>query len=659
MKQPLFLEHFLNRFTYIGKLMFVVFFTMVCGVSLSLIQIFIQTKMLNNISSHQIGGTVIFERAIVESELIMGTPATSASLLKNYHDKTETALRERLGVQSDFYEAWVRNFKELELLWEKVPPQLFPWIPMSETPVVSNENRRIIHNAFHLDADFDSLSHQLMNFSTECLPTFQNHFWITWALMNLSDQTQISDQDEIRFLANKLDLLDVGRSLAERTQRLIQYRYLFEDDSIQALILQLQFLQGPLNDYLSEIQHATLREHQADLKTLNQKGFALQKSFSRTFSILHSIQSKHLQERYDNIHIWYVLGTITTMFSFLSTLLVYATRVVRKPLDQLRTAAEELARGNLSARVPITSKDEVAKLSKQFNSMAQFFELIMVDARQITNELASTTSHIFTTTKQLDHNIRTQERSIQEIAASTKNITLSVQGFAKYIQDVYKTAGMTSRFAETGQESLSEMEYIMGQMAASSNNIVEALFNLKEQSAQINEVISTIVRLADQSNLLSLNTAIHAGKKGTKGQGFSVVADKIRELADQTANATLDIEDVVEEIRASVSEAVAEVDAFTNKVAHQTAEERNVFNQLKGVINHTREQIKTINEVNDSMQDQANRTQLINESLSHLTHGAHYATYSVRQLYQEIEFLYHVTHNLQTMINGFSIGKRS
>lgn len=650
MKNPLLVEKILSRFTYVGKLLYIVFFTTSTAALLSIVQIVIQSKLLTTIQQQQMGSQILYESFILNANLLSANEKEAKSFFQNFYDRVNPILLRFVDKDKEEVHLWQKNSKSWEELWIANKEQPYPWIPMKESPLFQDENRWLVRKILQLDSNFDAQSHQLMNLLANCLPELQNNLWITLAIANLENQGMKQPGDQVAFLAHQQALRGDRDSIKERSQSLLQYNYLFKKNDTSELISQLQTLQTHLNDYVE-----ILSQTGASPAQLNEKGMALQMKLTETAHLVEKTQVTLFEETKSYILFWYVLCIAISIFSFFSTLLVYALRIVRKPLDHLKKSAEELAKGNLSERVPITSNDEVGALSKKFNNMAQFFELIMIDAREITGKLNETTSHIYKTTKQLDANIHTQERSIQEIAANTKNISLSAQNFAKYLQDVYKTASVTSRFAETGQTSLSETEMIMQQMAHSSNNIVEALVNLKEQSILINEVINTNVRLADQSNLLSLNTAIRAGKKGVKGMGFTVVAEKIRELADQTANTTLEIEEVVEEIRDAVADAVTEVDAFSGKVAHLTQEEKTVFAQLREVILHTSVQINTIDEVNLGMQEQARHTQQIHESLSSLAHGAQEATSSVRQLYQEIEFLYHVTCDLQVMINSFSV----
>src|SRR5262249_60013641 len=124
------------------------------------------------------------------------------------------------------------------------------------------------------------------------------------------------------------------------------------------------------------------------------------------------------------------------------------------------------------------------------------------------------------------------------------------------MNEVNHVSEETANLAGSGQASIGRMESTMRQIMEASSSITSKLAVLSEKTTNINSVVTTITKVADQTNLLSLNAAIEAEKAGEYGRGFAVVAREIRRLADQTAVATLDIEHMVKEMQAAVSAGV-------------------------------------------------------------------------------------------------------
>ena len=128
---------------------------------------------------------------------------------------------------------------------------------------------------------------------------------------------------------------------------------------------------------------------------------------------------------------------------------------------------------------------------------------------------------------------------------------------------------------------------------------------LSEKAGNISQVVTTITKVADQTNLLSLNAAIEAEKAGEYGRGFAVVATEIRRLADQTAVSTYDIEQIVKEIQSAVAAGVMGMDKFSEEVRRGMQDMQQVGGQLSQVIQQVQALAPRIESVNEGMQAQA------------------------------------------------------
>ena len=152
------------------------------------------------------------------------------------------------------------------------------------------------------------------------------------------------------------------------------------------------------------------------------------------------------------------------------------------------------------------------------------------------------------------------------------------------MNEVAAVAEQSAALAGSGQAGLTHMEETMRQVMDAAGSINAKLAVLNEKAGNINQVVTTITKVADQTNLLSLNAAIEAEKAGEYGRGFAVVATEIRRLADQTAVATYDIEQMVKEIQSAVSAGVMGMDKFSEEVRRGMQEVQQVGGQLSQII---------------------------------------------------------------------------
>ena len=162
-----------------------------------------------------------------------------------------------------------------------------------------------------------------------------------------------------------------------------------------------------------------------------------------------------------------------------------------------------------------------------------------------------------------------------------------------------------SRWSSTGQQGLASMDLTMRQLADSTSSIGSKLSIISERAANINLVVTTITKVADQTNLLSINAAIEAEKAGEYGLGFLVVAREIRRLADMTAVATLDIERMVKEMQYSVSAGVMEMDKFSEQVRKVVGEVGQIGGQLGQIITGAQALHRQFDQVTEGMRVQS------------------------------------------------------
>jgi methyl-accepting chemotaxis protein WspA len=178
---------------------------------------------------------------------------------------------------------------------------------------------------------------------------------------------------------------------------------------------------------------------------------------------------------------------------------------------------------------------------------------------------------------------------------------------------------------------------------------------LNEKASNINQVVTTITKVADQTNLLSLNAAIEAEKAGDHGRGFAVVATEIRRLADQTAIASYDIEQLVKEMQSAVSAGVMGMDKFSEEVRQGVQEVEQVSEQLAQIIRQVQALAPQFETVNEGMQMQSTGAQQISEALTQLTESAQQTVDSLHQSGIVMDQLNSTANDLRTSVSRLGV----
>jgi methyl-accepting chemotaxis protein WspA len=339
---------------------------------------------------------------------------------------------------------------------------------------------------------------------------------------------------------------------------------------------------------------------------------------------------------------------------------LYFSHLIAKPLGSkivgVVDIAQRISNGDLTTQVEATdNRDEIGKLLTAFSKMNQGLKMLIGQVQQSGIQITTSTTQIAASGKQLEATVTEQVASTHQVVATAKEIAATSSHLAKTIEDVSMMSTATAQSACGGHKELSRMETTMRQLAESTTAISSKLGLISEKANNINSIITTITKVADQTNLLSLNAAIEAEKAGEYGLGFAVVAREIRRLADQTAVATLDIESMVKEMQSAVSTGVMEMDKFTTEVGQGV----NVIRTISGKLTQIIEQVQTLTPrfqtVNEGMEAQSLGAQQISEAMVQLSEASTQTAEALREINGAIEQLNDAAQGLRIEISRFKI----
>ncbi len=240
-----------------------------------------------------------------------------------------------------------------------------------------------------------------------------------------------------------------------------------------------------------------------------------------------------------------------------------------------------------------------------------------------------------------------------EIGVTAKEISATTNELGRTMADVASVSEQTASLASGSQAGLTRLEGTMRQIIDATASISAKLAILNEKTSNINSMVTTINKVADQTNLLSLNAAIEAEKAGEFGHGFSVVATEIRRLADQTAVATYDIEQMVKEMQSAVSAGVMGMDKFSEEVRRGNEEVCAITAQLVQIIQQVQALTPRFESVNDGMQAQSTAAGQISDALGQLGETAQQSAQTFRQNTQAIDQLKLAAQGLKEAVSRF------
>lgn len=324
-------------------------------------------------------------------------------------------------------------------------------------------------------------------------------------------------------------------------------------------------------------------------------------------------------------------------------------------LGELVTTLDNMRQGDFRHRIRWQREDEFGVLGSGLDRLADDLSGLVGQVQRSGIQVNTCATEIAATARQQQTTAAAIAATTAEIGATSKEISATSKELVKTMNEVSAVAQETTTVANEGQTSIAQMEATMRQIMEAAGGITAKLAVMSEKTANINSVVTTITKVADQTNLLSLNAAIEAEKAGEYGLGFAVVAMEIRRLADQTAVATYDIEKMVKEMQSAVTAGVMGMDKFSEEVRRGAAEIRQVSAQLGQIIHEVQTLTPRFQIVNEGMQAQATGAEQISETLSHLGESAHETAHSLRQSNAAIEQLNDAARLLQTSVARFKL----
>lgn len=330
-------------------------------------------------------------------------------------------------------------------------------------------------------------------------------------------------------------------------------------------------------------------------------------------------------------------------------------RNIMAPTNKLLSILEVMRAGDLSVRLNLGRRDEFNAIETGFNAMMDELNALVSQAQRSSVQVTTSVTEIAATSRQQQATATETAATTSEIGATSREIAATSRDLVRTMGEVTGAADQASLLAGNGQQGLARMAETMQHVMGAADLVNAKLATLNEKAGNITQVVVTIVKVADQTNLLSLNAAIEAEKAGEYGRGFAVVATEVRRLADQTAVATYDIEQMVREIQSAVSAGVMGMDKFSEEVRRGMLEVQQVGEQLNQIIHQVQALAPRVLMVNEGMQAQATGAEQINHALAQLSDASSQTVDSLRQASAAIDELSQVAAGLRGGVSRFRV----
>ena len=380
--------------------------------------------------------------------------------------------------------------------------------------------------------------------------------------------------------------------------------------------------------------------------------YGIAKAPTAAWHVLVKMPSGDIASRLRNTLVRNSGWSLVSMAAVLGLLVWLASSFTRR-IGTAIAAAERVAEGDLSGRIEDRGKDETGRLLRGLGGMVESLRGRVARVKQSSVDLMSTAEQLTEAGSVQEAAISSLGASTSEAAVASRQISVTGRELLNTVNEVAGVAADTAHVADAGRQNLTGVGETMQKLKSTAAEFTERLAVIRERAEDINLVITTITKVADQTNLLSINAAIEAEKAGEYGQGFIVVAREIRRLADQTAVATLDIERLVAQMQQAVGAGVMEMDRFSSEFNTGMEQVSGISSQFVEVIDKVQVLTTKFEHVNQGMHAQATGAQQITEALIIITDGSRTAAESLRDFKQASQHIVQAVEGLAETVDTF------
>jgi len=248
----------------------------------------------------------------------------------------------------------------------------------------------------------------------------------------------------------------------------------------------------------------------------------------------------------------------------------------------------------------------------------------------------------------LSINARQTSSITNDTAATIGQIAVTIDEVSKNTMEVHDASEQMASHANEGKEGIGKINIQMSNISSSTEKVSGVIAILNEKSNHITRIVDLITQIADQTNLLALNAAIEAARAGEQGKGFSVVAEEVRKLAEQSAGAAKEIRILIDEIRADSEKAVESIAEGTGRVEEGSKIVHEVGESLKEVI-------ETVQGLASRTEGVAAATEEISAGIQNISASAEEQTAAVNEVAAASEKLSKLSTDLLEAAGKFKI----
>ncbi|MFL1387065.1 methyl-accepting chemotaxis protein [Pseudomonas tritici] len=309
-----------------------------------------------------------------------------------------------------------------------------------------------------------------------------------------------------------------------------------------------------------------------------------------------------------------VIGSVLAMLLAVGAT-VWLLRSKLAPLGDLVRQAEALGAGDLSARLNVSSHDEIGQLARSFNQMGEALSTMVSHIRNAAGEVNSRAQALSGLSGGAYEGMEQQSGEITSMAGAVEEFSATSLNIADNMGATERLAQENAQQTRIGRNSMQEASSSLEHIATALNSTATVINTLGQRSQEIGGIVGVITSIADQTNLLALNAAIEAARAGEQGRGFAVVADEVRNLASRTREATDEISGMIQSIQQETGNAISTMEHGNVLMQEGLSRNADVASALARIDEQSRSAGEQFAAITTATQEQSSTATLLSSNL--------------------------------------------